>query len=130
MRQCALCGKRIERLHIFSWAERAAKLREQRRLIGDRKSEGIDGLNIEPLRLLCKLPAARLRVGQRDLCQPANLSLVFTGCLVFPACCAIQRLQHAHPHLCSGLASEGDGQHLLRLVYHWQQSEIAESEQL
>ena len=92
----------------------------------DRKANGIDGLNIEPLWLLEKIPSAPGVVLQGAACE-LDLGKVVTRFRRLPG--RMQFAKHPLPHLRSRGEGEGDGQDLFRFVHFRKQLQQTASQQ-
>ena len=105
----------------------------QRLRVGKAHGQGIDGLDVQPLRLIQKLPPATTRMSESCACKGEGRALPGGGHGLLVAGLVGRRAQpveHALPHLRGGRAGEGDGQNLLWLVNPGQQRQEARGEQL
>src|ERR1700722_5726275 len=72
--------KRVERLWLVGWTERASQSGEQRSLVGNGETHRVDRQNAEPLRLLQQVPSPRFVVGQGGAGKPGNFHVLVRGC--------------------------------------------------
>ena len=103
----------------------ASQPREQRSFVRDRQANRVDGLNVQPLRLLQQIPPALSVVGKSGPCQ-----LDVFAVAIFPGGCVLKGGQHSRTHFSGGRQGKGDGQDLFWLVYFRQQLQQAADEQL
>jgi hypothetical protein len=104
---------------------RSAQPRKQRSFVGDRQANRVDGLNVQPLRLLQEIPSALSVVGKGGFCQ-LDVFAVAIG----PGCSFLQGGQHPRPHFSRGRQGKGDGQDLFRRIYFRKQLQQPADKQL
>ena len=116
-------GAGIERGGIFDGLEAAAEAREERAVVGDAQTEGIDGFDGEALRLFEDFPAAAL--GVCEGCARGGDAGKIVGGKLPTVGRGFKVTENARAHFGGGGAGEGDGEDFLGLVDGGEKAEIA-----